>query len=109
MASPQKNNPTTTTDDGSSCVICFEHIELENKAVIKICAHAFCFTCIKSWYVLFILIPFGYTYCVHPIIIVFDVNTQFRMDTTITCPLCKQTIDVLQHSFTSGTYRNYAT
>jgi hypothetical protein len=73
MASPQKNNPTTTTtDDGSSCVICFEHIELDNKAVIKNCAHAFCFICIKSW-----------------------------MDTTITCPLCKQTIDVLQHSFTS--------
>lgn len=72
MASPQKNNPPTTADDGSSCVICFEHIDLANKAIIKNCTHVFCFTCIKSW-----------------------------MATTITCPLCKQTIDVLQHSFTS--------
>eukprot|EP00026_Physarum_polycephalum_P007410 Phypoly_transcript_07470.p1 GENE.Phypoly_transcript_07470~~Phypoly_transcript_07470.p1 ORF type:complete len:342 (-),score=53.11 Phypoly_transcript_07470:164-1189(-) len=74
MASPQKNNPppTTTCDDGNSCVICFEHIDLESKAIIKNCTHIFCFTCIKSW-----------------------------MATTNTCPLCKQTIDVLQHSFTS--------
>jgi len=71
MASLQ-NNPPPTTDDGTSCVICFEHIPLESKAVIKNCTHVFCFTCIKSW-----------------------------METTITCPLCKQTIDVLQHSFTS--------
>jgi len=68
----QTNNPTITTE--ASCVICFEHITQEQKAVIKNCAHSFCFTCIKSW-----------------------------METTITCPLCKQTMDVLQHSFTSET------
>jgi hypothetical protein len=70
----QPNNPTTTTDTGSSCVICFEHISQDKKAVIKNCSHAFCFVCIKSW-----------------------------MQTTITCPLCKQSIDILQHSFTSDT------
>lgn len=66
----QTNNPTA--DAGTSCVICFEHTSLATKAVIKNCAHEFCFTCIKSW-----------------------------METTVTCPLCKQAIDVLQHSFTS--------
>jgi hypothetical protein len=70
MASPQQNPPTI--EAGTSCVICFEQIDLASKAVIKNCSHVFCFTCIKSW-----------------------------METTITCPLCKQTIDFLQHSFTS--------
>lgn len=69
----QPNNPTKG-DAGTSCVICFENILEDQKAIIKICSHVFCFTCIKSW-----------------------------METTITCPLCKQTIDVLQHSFTSDT------
>jgi nitrite reductase/ring-hydroxylating ferredoxin subunit len=70
----QKNNKA---DVGPSCVICFEHISLDTKAVVKNCSHEFCLVCIKSW-----------------------------METTITCPLCKQQIDMLQHSFTSeGDYR----
>lgn len=74
---------TPTTDNipgaeaSSSCVICFEHISLDTRAVIKNCAHEFCVGCIKSW-----------------------------LATTATCPLCKQEFDVLQHSFTSdGNYQ----
>lgn len=70
MEPQTQNNPTN--DAGTSCVICFDTISLDQKAVIKNCTHVFCFPCIKSW-----------------------------MQTTITCPLCKQTIDVLLHSFTS--------
>jgi len=61
----------------SSCVICFEHIAQKNKAIIKNCSHEFCFVCIKSW-----------------------------IENAVTCPLCKQEFNVLQHSFTSdGTYQ----
>lgn len=77
---PHTNNPTQEEcqkEAGPSCVICFDHISLDKKAVIKSCTHEFCLVCIKSW-----------------------------TDTTATCPLCKQPIDVLQHSFTSdGSYQ----
>jgi len=69
---PTTNIPGSQAEAGPSCVICFEQISLQTKAVIKNCAHEFCLVCIKSW-----------------------------LTTTITCPLCKQEIDVLQHSFTS--------
>jgi len=73
-----KNNPNECQPEaGPSCVICFEHIALDTKAVIKNCAHEFCLICIKSW-----------------------------TETTTTCPLCKQQFDVLQHTFTSdGNYQ----
>lgn len=72
-----KNNPTVTQENAPSCVICFEHLLTDTKAVIKNCGHEFCFSCIKSW-----------------------------MHTTATCPLCKQQFDALQHSFTTdGTYQ----
>jgi len=71
---PTTNNPQ---EAGPSCVICFEQIALDTKAVIKNCTHEFCLVCIKSW-----------------------------TENTATCPLCKQEIDMLQHSFTSdGTYQ----
>jgi len=76
---PHTHNPTEECqpEAGPSCVICFDHISLDKKAVIKSCAHEFCLVCIKSW-----------------------------TETTATCPLCKQPIDVLQHSFTSdGSYQ----
>lgn len=79
MADIQKtSNPQECQQEaGPSCVICFEHISLDTKAVIKNCAHEFCLACIKSW-----------------------------MATTATCPLCKQQFDVLQFSFTSdGSYQ----
>jgi len=76
METPQ-NNPKECPDAGNACVICFEHISIDTKAVIKNCAHEFCFSCIKSW-----------------------------TETTTTCPLCKQQFDVLHHSFTSdGSYQ----
>jgi len=73
----ESTNTPTSPEAGPSCVICFEHISIENKAVIKNCTHEFCFVCIKSW-----------------------------VATTPTCPLCKQPLDTLQHSFTSdGSYQ----
>lgn len=74
MANQQTPNTNNIpgAEAGPSCVICFEHISLDTKAVIKNCAHEFCLVCIKSW-----------------------------LATTATCPLCKQEFDVLQHSFTS--------
>lgn len=72
--SPKPSQPEAT---GPSCVICFEHITLDTKAVIKNCTHEFCLVCIRNW-----------------------------IATTATCPLCKQQLDVLQHSFTSdGTFQ----
>jgi len=79
MESTATNNPTSSghTEAGPSCVICFEHIHIDTKAVIKNCAHEFCLVCIRSW-----------------------------IATTPTCPLCKQPLDSLQHSFTSdGSYQ----
>lgn len=79
MATPQTPNTDNIpgAEAGPSCVICFEHISIDTRAVIKNCAHEFCLTCIKSW-----------------------------LATTATCPLCKQEFDVLQHSFTSdGNYQ----
>jgi len=74
---PQQTPINNPQEAGPSCVICFEHITLDTKAVINNCSHEFCLVCIKSW-----------------------------TETTITCPLCKQEIDMLQHSFTSdGTYQ----
>lgn len=68
----QQNKPTTSDDGDDACVICFEHITLDHKAVIKNCSHIFCFVCIKSW-----------------------------IAAANTCPLCKQPFDTLQHTFTS--------
>lgn len=77
QAPPQNNPQTCHTEAGTACVICFDHISIDIKAVIKNCSHEFCLPCIKSW-----------------------------TETTATCPLCKQSFDVLQHSFTSdGSYQ----
>jgi len=54
----------------SCCIVCYEAMDDKTKAIIKGCAHAFCFVCITSW-----------------------------AQTNSSCPLCKQEFTVLQHTF----------
>eukprot|EP01111_Echinosteliopsis_oligospora_P011986 TRINITY_DN4065_c0_g1_i2.p1 TRINITY_DN4065_c0_g1~~TRINITY_DN4065_c0_g1_i2.p1 ORF type:complete len:265 (+),score=52.53 TRINITY_DN4065_c0_g1_i2:151-945(+) len=71
--SPRDNNRDEESLS-SSCIICFELIETSTRAVAKDCAHEFCVSCIHSW-----------------------------LERNSSCPLCKQTITSLLHSFSPTT------